>query len=52
MCGIRETQEEYPNPERKKKTVLAIRYPLGVFWIFLKNGKIMSCVSDRKIKPF
>ena len=31
ICGILETQEEYPKPERKKNTVLAIRYPLGVF---------------------
>jgi hypothetical protein len=43
MCGIRDTHEEYPKPETKKNTVLAILNPFGEFWILLKKGRIIIC---------
>ena len=30
MVGIRDAHDEYPNPDRKKKTALAMRNCLGV----------------------
>ncbi len=51
MVGIRDAHDAYPNPDRKKKTALAMRSCFGVGWADVLDDdiKLQSYTQMRRV---